>query len=133
MIMPRKADRLISDLEGEYLNEAQHIVIYDNGARRERAYFSRGEMEDHLLLALKQIRRLEEIPESLDDVKNEETLKLELVAAAMALRKLATDVRSEDVEDWKKEIWGETLSDRVKTAGMFDSLAGDYDEAARHL
>ena len=124
------AEELLADLEDECLHEVQHIPVEGGPERR---YFSRGELEDILLVAVKQVRGLDEIPDSVGDIQDGERLQVMLVTAAMALRKLSSDISSGEVGEWKRELWGETQGDRVKTAGGFNATASEYEQAASDL
>ena len=131
--MTTKTDELVENLIEDCLYEAQHIPEYTDGTMVERQYFSRGELVDALLIAFKQVRKTDEIPESLEGVKIEEEPKIILLAAATCIRKMASDARSEDRDVWQKEVLGEILADRIKTAEWMEKTAADYEKTAREV
>lgn len=130
--MATKTDEIVKDLEEDCLYEAQHIPEYDGkGGHKIRQYFSKSELIDSLLISLKQVRKSDEIPESLEDVTVNERPRIIPLAASVCLRKMASDAMSENVNTWQKECLGEVLSDRKKSAEWFEKLAYDYEGIAR--
>ena len=130
--MATKTDEIVADLEEDCLYDAQHIPEHDGkGGHKLRQYFSKSELIDSLLISLKQVRKSDEIPESLEDVTAGERPRIIPLAAAICLRKMASDALSENVNTWQKECLGEVMPDRKKTAEWFNKLASDYEGVAR--